>query len=71
MRQRQELDPIIDVLSQLQHIETNKENKTDAVAFTKQIKSIKSFAELADNSLTKISSSEENWFFKTFMKLVN
>ena len=69
-RQRQELDPMLDVLSQLQHIEADTKNKKEVEAFTKQIKNIKSFAELADNSLTKISGSEENWFLKTFMKFI-
>jgi len=70
VRQRQELDPMVEVLSQLQGIEIDKENKAETVAFIDQMKSIKSFAELADSSLTKISSSEENWFLKTFMKLI-
>lgn len=69
-RQRQELDPMLNVLSQLQNVEADKKNKAEVEAFTKQIKNIKSFAELADSSLTKISGSEENWFLKTFMKFI-
>lgn len=70
VRQRQELDPMINVLTQLQTVELGKKNKKEVEAFTKQIKSIKSFADLADRSLTKISGSEENWFLKTFMKFI-
>ncbi|PCI94051.1 MAG: transcriptional regulator [Flavobacteriales bacterium] len=70
MRQRQELDPMLNVLTQLQTVKSDKKNKEEVEAFTKQIKSIKSFAELADSSLTKISGSEENWFLKTFMKFM-
>jgi DNA-binding transcriptional regulator GbsR (MarR family) len=69
-RQRQELDPLLNVLSQLQHVEAEKDNKAEVAVFTKQIKRIRSFAELADSSLTKISGSEENWFLKTFMKFI-
>ncbi|MBL4669015.1 MAG: transcriptional regulator [Flavobacteriales bacterium] len=69
-RQRQELDPMINVLAQLQTVESDKKNKKEVEAFTKQIKSIKSFADLADRSLTKISGSEENWFLKTFMRFM-
>ena len=70
MRQRQELDPMLNVLTELQTVKSDKKNKEEVEAFTKQIKSIKSFAELADSSLTKISGSEENWFLKTFMKFM-
>lgn len=69
-RQRQELDPMLNVLRELQHTESNAKNKKEVAAFTKQIKSIKSHAELADKTLTKISVSEENWFLKTFMKFI-
>jgi DNA-binding transcriptional regulator GbsR (MarR family) len=69
-RQRQELDPMLNVLTQLQSVDSDKNNKNEVAAFTNQIKNIKSFAELADRSLTKISGSEENWFLKTFMKFM-
>lgn len=69
-RQRQELDPMLQVLSELQTVKSDKKNKKEVEAFTKQIKDIKSFAELADSSLTKISASEENWFLKVFMKFM-
>ena len=70
VRQRQELDPMLNVLAELQTVESDKNNKKEVEAFTKQIKDIKSFAELADGSLTKISASEENWFLKVFMKFM-
>lgn len=69
-RQRQELDPMIGVLTQLQHVEEDAKNKKEVAAFKKQIKNIKEHAELADKTLTKISSSEQNWFLKTFMKMI-
>lgn len=69
-RQRQELDPMIGVLTQLQNVQSDAKNKKEVEVFKKQIKSIKEHAELADKTLSKISSSEQNWFLKTFMKLV-
>ncbi|MCB0401107.1 MAG: transcriptional regulator [Flavobacteriales bacterium] len=69
-RQRQELDPMIEVLTQLQHVEETAKNKTEVAAFKKQIKNIKEHAELADKTLTKIGSAEQNWFLKTFMKMI-
>jgi DNA-binding transcriptional regulator GbsR (MarR family) len=69
-RQRQELDPMIEVLTQLQNIDETAKNKKEVAAFKKQIKNIKEHAELADKTLSKISSSEQNWFLKTFMKMI-
>lgn len=69
IRQRSELDPIVQSLTEIQNIETTKINKEEAEYFMQQMNSIKSLAELADTSLTKISSSNQGWFVKTFMKL--
>lgn len=69
-RQRQELDPMLNVLVELQNVESTAKNKKEVDAFKKQIKNIKEHAELADKTLTKISSSEQNWFLKTFMKMI-
>lgn len=69
-RQRQELDPMLNVLTELQNVQEDVKNKKEVAAFKKQIKNIKEHAELADKTLTKISSSEQNWFLKTFMKLI-
>ncbi len=69
IRQRQELDPIVQILTEIQNIDTTPANQEEADHFTNQIKSIKSLADLADTSLTKISSSNQGWFVKTFMKL--
>lgn len=69
-RQRQELDPMLSVLTELQNVEADSKNKREVDSFKMQIKNIKEHAELADRTLTKISSSEQNWFLKTFMKLI-
>ena len=69
-RQRQELDPMLNVLTELQNVKADTKNNQEVDAFKKQIKNIKEHAELADRTLTKISSSEQNWFLKTFMKLI-
>lgn len=69
IRQRQELEPIITSLIELQNVESNEKNKEDVKHFSEQIKNIKELAELADTSLTKISRSNRNWFVKTFIKM--
>ncbi|MGB0805047.1 MAG: GbsR/MarR family transcriptional regulator [Salibacteraceae bacterium] len=69
IRQRQELDPIVQVLTEIQSVESTAKNEDEVLQFTNQIESIKSLAELADTSLTKISNSNQGWFVRTFMKL--
>lgn len=69
IRQRQELDPIVQSLTELQTVKSNEKNKEEVDHFLEQINNIKSLAELADTSLTKISKSNESWFLRTFMKL--
>jgi len=72
IRQQKELEPMLQVLndlSQKNRIDSAEDNKDDVKLFTEQIKSIQSFAVQADKTLTKVSNSEENWFWKTFLKL--
>lgn len=74
IRQQKELEPMLQVLNELsknERIDTSENNKNEVKLFTEQIKSIQSFAVQADKTLTKISNSEENWFWKTFLKLSN
>lgn len=70
VRQRHELTPMLQVLQELQMVESDTKNKTEVAVFTEQMKSIKSFAGLADSSLTKISASEKSWFLKVFVKFM-
>ena len=69
IRQRQELDPVIQVLSEIKNIDDTAANQDEVNHFIQQIESIMSLAELADTSLTKISASNQGWFVRTFMKL--
>ena len=69
-RQRQELEPMLNVLLQLENVKSTKNNEKEVEAFTKQIKNIKDISEFADKSLTKISNSERTWFLKVFMKIM-
>ena len=69
-RQRQELDPLLEILNTLANAQITDGKKENIDAFKKQVNDIKSFSELADRSLSKISGSEENWFLKVFMKFM-
>ena len=70
VRQRQELEPILDALQDVQNVNSNTKNKEEVERFTDQIKEIESFSLSANKLLTKVSSSEESWFWKILMKLI-
>ena len=70
VRQRQELEPILDALKDVQNVKSNTKNKEEVERFTDQIKEIESFSLSANKFLTKVSSSEESWFWKILMKLI-
>jgi len=70
VRQRQELEPILDALQDIQNVKLNEKNKEEVETFTKQIKEIENFSLSANKFLSKVSSSEESWFWKILMKLI-
>lgn len=70
VRQRQELEPILDALQDVQGVVANVKNKAEVQRFTDQIKEIESFSRSANKILTKVSASEESWFWKILMKLI-
>ncbi len=70
MRQQKELIPLIQVLDGILNTDIEEDTENETKEFLKQINNIKSFAEQADSSLTKITKSDENWFRKTFIKLL-
>ena len=70
VRQRQELEPILDALQDVQNVQSNANNKGEVERFTAQIKEIESFSLSANKFLSKVSSSEESWFWKILMKLI-
>jgi len=70
MRQQKELQPMLDVLAQLQTT-TIEENKNEEATnhFIKQVSEINDMAIRADKTLTKASNAEKSWFMKTLLKL--
>ncbi|OQY04102.1 MAG: transcriptional regulator [Bacteroidetes bacterium 4572_117] len=72
VRQQKELKPMLQILNDLSRtnqIDITKNNQDEAKRFTEQIKNMQTFANHAVKTLTKISNSKENWFWKTFLKL--
>ena len=70
MRQRQEINPMLNVLGELKVVETNPENKVEAAKFIEQMKQIEAFTQSADRMFSKVASSDEKWFWKILMKLM-
>lgn len=69
VKRQKELNPMIQVLEEVDNLEIDEKNSASADFFTKQIKSMKQFANEADKMITRISKSDESWFWKIFIKL--
>lgn len=70
MRQRQEINPMLNVLGELKVVETTEANNDEAKQFVEQMKQIESFTQSADRMFSKVASSDEKWFWKILMKLM-
>ncbi|MDX2360562.1 MAG: transcriptional regulator [Crocinitomicaceae bacterium] len=70
IRQRQELEPMLNALQEIQQVESTEKNKEEVEKFTERMQSIEQFSESADKFLTKVSKSDESWFWKILMKLI-
>lgn len=68
-RKKRELDPMIKLLSQLEHIEGDKKDK-DVHQFTQMIGSIKKLGLQADKTLDVMIKAEENWFTGSILKML-
>lgn len=67
-RKRKELDPLIDVLKEVEDINDPQANKADLAEMNKMTKELKDFATQADKMMSKFIKAERNWFFKTMLK---
>lgn len=68
-RKKQELDPMIKLLGQLEKVEGDKKDK-DVKEFTETIGNIKKLGTQADKLLDTIIKAEENWFTGGLLKLI-
>lgn len=68
-RKKRELDPMIKLLSQLEHIDGDKKDK-DVQQFTQMIGSIKKLGLQADKTLDVMIKAEENWFTGSILKML-
>ena len=67
-RKRREIDPILDVMAQVQNVEGDDEETQE---FRKVMVDLGDFTQKVEGALDKFIRSDKNWFFKTFMKLMS
>ena len=67
-RKKRELDPMLKLLDQLEHIEGDKKDK-DVKQFTETMGNIKKLGSHADKMLDVIIKAEENWFTGSIIKM--
>lgn len=70
MRQRQEINPMLNVLREIKVVESTPEKKEETAKFIAQMKEIESFTMSADRMFSKVANSDETWFWKILMKLM-
>ena len=68
-RKKRELDPMIKLLSQLEHIEGDKKDK-EVQKFTEVVGNIKKLGLQADKTLDVMIKAEENWFTGSILKML-
>lgn len=68
-RKKRELDPMIKLLTQLEHIEGDKKDK-EVQQFTEVVGSIKKLGLQADKTLDFMIKAEENWFTGSILKML-
>lgn len=65
-RRRREIEPVINVLQQIQSVEGTGDQEME---FKKVTKELKDFSIKVDNMIDKFSKSDQNWFLNLLMKL--
>ena len=67
-RKKKELEPLIRLLDDLETVEGQDE---EAQEFRKVINDLNLYSHKADRALDALTKVDSNWFFSTFLKLVN
>ncbi len=68
-RKRREIEPVKNVLEQLQAVEGDK-NQPDIAAFIQMMEQLNSFVGKMDTSIDVMLKADQNWFFGTLFKLI-
>lgn len=68
-RRKRELEPMLQVLTELKQIE-GKAGDKEAEAFVSTISNLLDVSEKADKTLATMIKADENWFVSSFLKLM-
>ena len=66
-RKSKELDPMLELLSQISSVQGNCEESEE---FCRMVKELKTFSESADQALDMIIQSEKNWLMSPVMRML-
>ena len=69
-RRKREIEPILQVVNELKKENITGKNKAEIAAFSDTIEELSKFTNKANSIVDKFIKSDENWFYKTLMKLV-
>lgn len=69
-RKKREITPILELLGQLNTDNITGENQAEVDAFKSGVKDISDFTTKANDIVEKFVKSDQNWFYKTLMKLI-
>jgi len=67
MRKKKELDPMVQVLNDISKVEAGCPESEE---FCRVVRDLQHFSSKAESALNNVTSSESNWLFGTFMKLM-
>jgi DNA-binding transcriptional regulator GbsR (MarR family) len=71
VKKQRELTPLIQLLNEINNTPIEDGDKKQVEFFKKQVESMKSITDQADKTITKITNADENWFWKTFLRLIS
>jgi DNA-binding transcriptional regulator GbsR (MarR family) len=69
-RRKREIEPILQVVNDLNKNEITGKNKEEIEAFNQTIAELNKFTSKANSLVDKFIKSDENWFYKTLMSLI-
>ncbi len=68
-RKKRELEPIIEVLTELKKVEGDKKSE-EYMSFVESMTQLKNFSETVNNSVDKMIKADENWLGNLFLSML-
>ena len=70
-RKRREIEPVLQVLKQVQHLDDADESNPDTKEFLRMMKQLEGLVGKFDTTTELLIKAEETWVFQSIMKLFN